>query len=65
MGHQTEESLSIETQHRGTKRWVPEADPDRKNLERVLAFAYGMQMGHLRRIADELTRGSGPARIDQ
>ena len=55
--------MSIETQHRGTKRWVPEADPDRKNLERVLAFAYGMQMGHLRRIADELTQLARQARL--
>lgn len=55
--------MSIETQHRGTKRWLPEADPDRKNLEGVLAFAYGMQMGHLRRIADELTQLARQARL--
>lgn len=55
--------MSIETKHRGTKRWIPEADPDRKNLERVLAFAYGMQMGHLRRIADELTQLARQARL--
>lgn len=55
--------MSIETKHRGTKRWIPEADPDRKNLERVLAFAYGMQMGHLRRIADELTQLARQVRL--
>src|SRR5512146_2543376 len=56
-------AMSIETKHRGTKRWIPEADPERKNLERVLAFAYGMQMGHLRRIADELTQLARQARL--
>src|SRR5512143_2541886 len=55
--------MSVETKHRSTKRWIPEADPDRKNLERVLAFAYGMQMGHLRRIADELTQLARQARL--
>lgn len=55
--------MSVETQHRGTKRWLPEADPGRKNLEGVLAFAYGMQMGHLRRIADELTQLARQARL--
>src|SRR5512146_267295 len=55
--------MSIETKHRGTKRWIPEADPDRKNLERVFAFAYGMQMGHLRRIADDLTQLARQARL--
>lgn len=55
--------MSVETKHRGTKRWIPEADPERKNLERVLAFAYGMQMGHLRRIADELTQLARQARL--
>ena len=55
--------MSIETRHRGTKRWIPDADPDRKNLERVFAFAYGMQMGHLRRIADDLTQLARQARL--
>ncbi len=63
MGDLAEDSLSVETQHRGTKRWLPEADPGRKNLEGVLAFAYGMQMGHLRRIADELTQLARQARL--
>jgi hypothetical protein len=55
--------MSFETRHRGTKRWIPDADPDRKNLETILAFAYGMQMGHLRRIADELTQLARQARL--
>src|SRR5512143_4202845 len=55
--------MSVETKPRSTKRWIPEADPGREDLERVLAFACGMQMGHLRRIADELTQLARQARL--
>jgi GAF domain/AMIN domain len=55
--------MSIETRHRSTARWIPDADPDRKNLETILAFAYGMQMGHLRRISEDLTQLARQAKL--
>jgi hypothetical protein len=55
--------MSVEIRHRSTARWIPDADPDRKNLETLFAFAYGMQMGHLRRISDELTQLARQAKL--
>lgn len=55
--------MSLETRHRSTARWIPDADPDRKNLESLFAFAYGMQMGQLRRISEELTQLARQAKL--
>ena len=55
--------MSTETRHRSPARWTPEPDPDRKNLENVLAFAYGMQMGHLRRMSEDLTQLARQAKL--
>ncbi len=55
--------MSLETRHRSAARWIPDADPDRKNLETLFAFAYGMQMGHLRRISEELTQLARQAKL--
>jgi hypothetical protein len=55
--------MSPEIRHRSTARWIPDTDPDRKNLETLFAFAYGMQMGHLRRISEELTQLAGQAKL--
>ncbi len=55
--------MSTDTRHRSTARWTPEPDPDRKSLENVLAFAYGMQMGHLRRMSEDLTQLARQAKL--
>lgn len=56
MSGSSNSDMITESRHRMRTRWVPEADPDRKNLETLFAFAYGMQMGQLRRISEELSQ---------
>ena len=52
-----------EPRNRVRARWTPEMEPDRRSLQTLFAFAYGMQVGRMRRIASELQKLTQQAQL--
>ena len=48
--------MSHEPRNRQRSRWVPEVAEDRKGLQTLFAFAYGVQVGRMRRIGADLQK---------
>jgi len=55
--------MNHEPRNRQRSRWTPEVEPDRRGLQTLFAFAYGMQVGRMRRIAAELQKLAQQAQL--
>jgi hypothetical protein len=55
--------MNHEPRNRQRSRWIPEMEPDRRSLQTLFAFAYGMQVGRMRRIAVELQKLAQQAQL--
>jgi hypothetical protein len=55
--------MNHEPRNRQRSRWIPEVEPDRRGLQTLFAFAYGMQVGRMRRIAAELQKLAQQAQL--
>lgn len=52
-----------EPRNRVRARWTPEMEPDRRSLQTLFAFAYGMQVGRMRHVAAELQKLAQQAQL--
>lgn len=55
--------MTHEPRNRQRSRWVPDVEPDRKSLQTLFAFAYGVQVGRMRRIGVDLQKLANQAQL--